>query len=314
VARRTTLGALVGWLIGLVSLALLVTALIRTWEESQERVLPEPWQWIVAAVLVPLVPLCSATGWALLFEGRGDRRWLRHSFYAAQIAKYVPGGITQVVSQVALSQRAGVGSSHAAAMFAVHALVGAVSTGGTFAIPVGILDRSLDPWLRAAFVAGGVLAVALLHRRWMVWLLDDLSRRWARIPDGGVVPSQSALLRAYAVGLLAFLINGLAFAVLVGPDAGIGDWALLVGAYSIAFTVGFLVLPVPSGIGVREGTLFLLLGGRIDTAVVISASLVHRLIYITIAEVLVLVITSAGRLRPTSTRLGARRSGRRVVD
>jgi hypothetical protein len=118
----------------------------------------------------------------------------------------------------------------------------------------------------------------------MVGLLR-LVRRQAP-PD--LVPPQRAILVSSAWSVATLLASGGAFALLVS-DASNGTLVAILG-YALAWAVGFLALPFPSGLGVREAVLVAVVG---PTAPVIAASIVHRLV--TIAAEGVLVVWS--RLR-----------------
>jgi uncharacterized membrane protein YbhN (UPF0104 family) len=64
----------------------------------------------------------------------------------------------------------------------------------------------------------------------------------------------------------------------------------IIGAYSISWILGFLVLISPGGLGVREGLLAFFLKFAIPTPIATLMALISR-IWITIGEVLFLVLS-----------------------
>jgi uncharacterized membrane protein YbhN (UPF0104 family) len=66
-----------------------------------------------------------------------------------------------------------------------------------------------------------------------------------------------------------------------------------VPAFAVAWTTGFLAVPFPSGIGIREGVLIAATGSPSGAASVIAASIVHRLV--TMVGEIVMILFSRRR-------------------
>lgn len=76
-------------------------------------------------------------------------------------------------------------------------------------------------------------------------------------------PSQRALVVATAFGALNSVLVGSAFGLLIPSATSVREVAIATGAFAFAWLVGFLVVPLPAGLGVREALLVLGLGDAI---------------------------------------------------
>lgn len=257
---------------GLLALGFLGVAFWKTWDPSRPPALP-PWPMTLSAFAVVVAGMAAAgRSWATLFEGAGSTRRLAHGLYVALFGKHIPGGIWQVIGQIGLAVGPGVSAAKAATAFPVMVLVqlvGGLSAGAL----LGLFGTGVTGWLRVLAV-GGLAALPLLRREWMAAAADRI-RRWRKIEGPDHLPSQAAILRCYGWTVATFLLSGLGFALLLPAPGDVG-LAAVIGAFGLAWVVGFLAVPFPSGIGVREGVLVALLGSV--AAPVIAASLLHRLV------------------------------------
>lgn len=280
VAARVTFG--VAGLLGLIA------TFMSTWDRAQDNVVP-PWPAIViSAMLVVSGLLVAVNGWLVLLVRSDLRSRLKRAFFVAQLGKYIPGGIWQAVGQVGLSAQAGASTAQATTALPVHSvtqIAGTATIGMITAFTPGVP-------VQARFGAlVGITFLTLLHRRWMVRLLQALRRVSRRIPPSDIVPPQPAILRAYAWALGSMVLTAGGFSVLIGalvPDVSVVQ---SLPAFSLAWTAGFLALPFPAGIAVREAVLVAVLPTA-STAPVIAAAVAHRLVTIT-AEVALIAWSSA---------------------
>ncbi|RIK03602.1 MAG: hypothetical protein DCC48_16300 [Acidobacteria bacterium] len=240
----------------LLGLAAMGWAFYATLDESG-NVLP-PLGYIVGGFGVALVAyMLAARMWIALFDGLGDHRILAGAFYTSQVAKYLPvGGALQVAGQVSLSRQDEIALGRAAIVYPVFALA-AVASAATLSAGLSVTADHL-PWsLRWLFLLG-LLAPLLLIRSLTRWVLDTARRLIKRIPSSKMIPSQAAIWRAYGWGLLNMAVYGASFAIVfhpLAPDVGPVHVTL---SFVLAWLVGFLALPVPAGLGVREGVLIAL--------------------------------------------------------
>lgn len=259
---------------GLAGVTFLAVALWETWDRSRPPVMPHWSAWLTAFAAVLAAMAAAARGWATLFEGAGSIRRLAHGLYVAHFGKHIPGGVWQVVGQIGLAVGPGVSAAKAATAFPVMVVVqvvGGLSVGALLGFSAG----TAPGWVRVLAVCG-LATLPLLRREWMTAVAARI-RKWRRLEEDDHLPSQAAILRCYGWTLVTFLFSGLAFALLLRSlsDAGVGI-VPAIGAFGVAWVVGFLAVPFPSGIGVREGVMVVLVGPV--AAQVIAASVLHRLV------------------------------------
>jgi len=272
-------------------LAFLVIALVDTWSRSSE-LLRSPVRLVFAFVIVVASLMLWSRAWSALLEHEADARALRHGFYLSQLGKYVPGGIWQAAGQVSLARDAGADLTRASTAFVVLAVAqvaGAATVGGLTAL----FAPDLPTPYRVAVIAGLLLSL-LVYRGWMVATLRLAGRVVKRLDVTGV-PSQRAILHSYAFAAVATAVASASFALITRPhDAGLAFAAL--SAFATAWWIGFVAIPFPSGIGIREAVLLAALRTPLTSGVVLGAAIGQRLVSI-VAEATLIGTTGTHRLR-----------------
>jgi hypothetical protein len=283
--------------IGLAGLIGLAVAAFTSVDDARSQALPG-WGPLLLAGGVQIVSVAfSAQAWVSLFPPDADRRMLTRGLYTSQLTKYLPaGGFVQVASQVALSSEPG-GLALAALrlpVFSMCSVVAAATTGSLLA-----LSDDLPTWGRVA-AGAALLTVVVLDRRVLARVLGAARRFISRLPEPTALPSQAAILRCYGFALLNMVTYAGAFVLLLGDLADVDP--LRVGAaLGAGWAAGYLVLPLPSGLGVREGVLKVALPG-IAIGSLLGASLAHRLLGL-VAEGL---LAGQAHLRSSLTRRAER--------
>jgi len=231
------------------------------------HVLPSWPRVIVCLVLVLAGLLAGGTAWRTLFGPAGRARGLSRGFYFATLARYVPGGVWQPIGQVGSAAGTGIPMTTALIAYPVHAVIYVVS-GAILSAGVAFTGHRLPLVVR--IVAGfAVLTAVFLNRRWMAWALTLARRVTHRLPRVEELPSQARIFRAFAFSFAAVALTDIAFAILVKGGAA------AVCAFSAGWTIGYVLIPIPSGLGVREAVIIGLL--PLPTSVVLTAAIAHRL-------------------------------------
>ncbi|MFC5380248.1 lysylphosphatidylglycerol synthase domain-containing protein [Aquipuribacter nitratireducens] len=251
---------------------------------------------VLALGLTLVGVLATGECWRVLLAGLGGRpapSVAHRVFYVTQAGKYVPGSLWPVLAQAALARRYGVGRATvvtASTLFLLlhtvtGVVVGVVALGPTAA---GSWGRLLYPVALAGLL---VLLPPVLGR-----LLGLLARSGRVRP--GTPPSWGATARATALMALAWAAYGAATWVLLVPlSPGTADAALArtaVGAYALAWVVGFLAVAAPAGVGAREAVLVAVLQPGVGLGGALSVALVSRVV-LTVAD-LGLAAASSGVL------------------
>jgi uncharacterized membrane protein YbhN (UPF0104 family) len=264
-----------------VGLGAIAFAVSETVKDAKEHVLPSAGALAVAAVLALVAIVSSARAWVALFsdlvDSRASRSVLRGTFYLSQLTKYLPvGGVAQAASQLGLARSVGVPLKRAAVAFPVSA-VGAV-VGGAMLGSGLVLDSELPAWTRALTLLG-LATVVLLHRGLMARVLDQARRFIRRVPGSDQLPTQSDIFAFYGWALVTLSALCAAYAVLLHSLTTAANPFVVFSAFAVSWMIGFVVVPIPAGVGIREAVLIALLPG-VGAAPLLAASLALRLLSI----------------------------------
>lgn len=264
-----------------VGLVGMVVAVAGTVDDARDHVMPDPGALALAAALSLGAILTSGRAWVALFQdtlaGRDHRIRFEGNYYVSQLTKYLPaGGAVQAASQVSLAASAGVPVGRVALAFPVSAVASAAA-GATLGATL-VLASDLPGWARGLAVLG-LAAPALLHRRFLARVLETVRRFVPRIPAPDRLPDQRSIFRFYGWALISIGFTATAYAVLLHALDGHANPAVVVSASAMSWTIGFLAIPLPAGIGVREAVLVAALPG-VGTTPLLAASLAHRLLAI----------------------------------
>lgn len=280
--------AVVGWFVA--------RTFIDRWEEFRTYPLDlqvNPGLLVLAALVVWSGYAALIAGWRGVLRGWNETLapWQAGRIWAlSSLGKYLPGKIWAVAGMVVMAQRAGVRPVAAAGSALVMQLL-AMGTGAAVVALTGVLALATDGWLRLGLIAVLVASVAgtlvLLQTGW-------LNRILARLP-GGVdqvaTPTPLSILGGVAANVLAWGAYGVAVWLLARALIPEVSFPLLttIGAFAASYIVGFLVLLVPGGLGVREGVFVLMLQGVVGLAPATAIALASRLLF-TLTEVGVAVL------------------------
>lgn len=223
---------------------------------------------VAAWVAIAAYYLLFAGGLTLVIRALGYRPRYRDIFklsFAANLGKYLPGGVWQVAGKVAMARQAGVDR---------HALLVATTTESAVSVAGGLLlfltttlvgapfPSEVPRWPLLALVAAILVA---LHPRVFARVVA-LGMRLLKIegePPHLKLPAILALVAYYGA---IWVVAGAGFwlftrSLTSDPGASVFAYA---GYYAAASVGGLLVLFVPAGLGVREGFLVTLIGGVVS--------------------------------------------------
>lgn len=189
------------------------------------------------------------------------RAGLRPFFYSL-LGRYVPGRVAVALGKIYLYERRGVprlGAALAVAYENVFAAVGGVAV----ALALAALLTEAFSWTALAFAAAAALTLVILVqpkvlRHLLAWPLKKM--RLGEIGPKMFIGRGGALAfalayAAYCVGLGVFF----AFFAAAFVPLGAAEAAQAGAAFVAAAVVGYVAVFAPSGLGVREGLLVLLL-------------------------------------------------------
>jgi hypothetical protein len=228
-------------------------------------------------------------GWRLIMKSFGDPMRRSDSavvWYSSILGRYVPGSVAMVAGRIGMCRRHGIPASTTFASLVYENALILISSLLLAAASVPFWPPF--PYERYALLLTllAPVGLAFLHPAIFGRLANAGLRRLKREPLKATLPFRRVLLLVpYYVG--GWLLLGLSFCALAASIAPVeaGDLALLIGGYAFAWEIGFLALVTPSGLGVKEGILYVIL--RLVFPAPISAALVvlSRL-WQTLAEVI----------------------------
>jgi uncharacterized membrane protein YbhN (UPF0104 family) len=222
------------------------------------------------------------------------RAGLRPFFYSL-LGRYVPGRVAVALGKIYLYERRGVprlGAALAVAYENIFAAVGGVAV----ALALAALLAEAFSWTALAFAAAAALTLVILVqpsllRRLLAWPLKKMRQR----------ELSPKMLLGHG-GALAFALCYAAYCVLLGVffaffaaafvPLGAAGAAQAGAAYVAAAVLGYVAVFAPSGLGVREGLLVLLLQRYMSAGEAAFLAVASRLVAVA-AELLLAGLAAA---------------------
>ena len=268
-------------------------ALRDSWADAGPRLRDaDPVDLAIAFVLMAVYYLLFVVGWQWILRALSVRvsySVALQSEMASMLAKYVPGGIWTPAARVFWLKKAGTDAATPVIVSSIlleaglSAVSGVLVFGAGLAI-VGDADAPLVPLALFALVVA-----ALLHPRVFRWITTRVFK-----PFGGV--EMPDLPYRVLLGLLVFyafswLVGGAAFLFLiraVGGNSGADSIVFLGGTAAVGAIVAVLSIIAPSGLGVREASMYGLVLAVTSSGVALGAVVLNR-IAITLVEATLLL-------------------------
>jgi uncharacterized membrane protein YbhN (UPF0104 family) len=267
--------------IGVAGGVFVVRAIANQWSEVRSSLSDAEPVWLVLAVVcAALGMLAIALPWKRALRIVGIEAGLAACvtwYFVGEIGKYVPGGIWPVVGRAELARRGGHPRSGAYASVALS--LGALYLSGMLLValllPLRLMSNSNGSlWVLVLLPVG----LALLHHRPLTWMVELAEKAMKRKLDVRI-PPWSESLKLIACYLPAWVLIGTAtwcVARAFDPDVG---WLTIAPAAMLSWVVGFVLVPVPGGVGVREAAFVALVGGAVPSGVRATIAVVARLAF-----------------------------------
>ena len=313
VQRRALINA-VGVAIGVAGLAFVGVRIYGDWDELTATLDSAQPAWLATAVLAGVVSMTIiGLNWLALIRRRGHDALFRRGmswFFTGQLGKYVPGGIWPVVGQAELASRCGVdrrNSYLATASSMAFTLLGAVTVAAVCGM-ASPYDRRFTAFLLTLGVAVGVAALAIPQVRTVVArAATAVTRGRAELPEAPVVVLFT--LRHVPVWVMFGAMNVCVLIALGGGrDPGLSGGLVvdMLFASALSWIVGFVVVGVPGGIGVRESVFVALMTGPLGTTLALSVAVAGRLVTIAVDLLGALIAGAIARFSPPPSTVSVR--------
>jgi glycosyltransferase 2 family protein len=231
------------------------------------------WQWILAGLGIEI-------GYGLALQAE----------MASMLAKYVPGTVWTPLARIVWLRRSGVRQTAVVlGSIALEAGLSAISGVLVFAFSL-LFVGGQGPEVIVPLAAFTVVVGVLIHPR----VFSVLARRVLSRFGGEELPvlSYRLMLALLAFYSLTWLVGGVALYLLVrslGGDPGLDSIPFLGGTAAVGAIVAVLSVFAPSGLGVREGSMYGLMLAVTSPPVALGVTVLNRLA-ITIVEALLLAV------------------------
>ena len=246
----------------------------------------------ISLAIVAAYYLVFVLGWIRILAAYGIRIpyiVALQSEMLSMLAKYIPGGVWTPTARVVALRRFGVKDTPVVlASILLEAGLSALAGIGVFLVGLAIIGGADVPLLPLG--AFGVLVAFLLYPPVFAKVASRLLR-----PFGahGVAPLPArtafSLLGFYA---LTWPLGGAGLFFMlrsVGGDPAVSSIPFLGGVSAVGAIVAVLAVFAPSGLGVREASMYGLLLAVVDEAVALGATVLNRLA-ITLVEAALLLV------------------------
>ena len=238
---------------------------------------PPLWALVPAGILNLMALYAGAQSWSAVLPVEVDRRVASNSFYTSQLMKYSPvGGVAQAASQVVLATGDDVTGVKATTAMIVSKLT-VVFAGSVFGPVLALSQPDLVLWQRAILM---LTPLALLGgtRRFLESLVRVTAKVLRKDLDHAILPDQAGVWRSVLWAIPGLGFSGAAFAILA-VASGLGANPIQAAAgFVLAWVIGFLVIPIPAGLGIREAAIAFLVAG--DPASTLVAAVLFRLVVV----------------------------------
>ena len=227
--------------------------------------------------------------------GRSLKVWL-----LSQAGRYVPGKVWFALGRMYLNEREGVPKAVTTVATALELVLVLASSVVVFAVTWAITGSAAGgPYIWLVLVAP--VAVAAVHPRVIAAVLKRFRKGDTRLDL-----RYRDILRLLGAYCLCWCLYGVGFYLastsvrLTGSGApsqgpvGLNHLTEMIGINALAWTVGFVSIITPAGLGVREGVAFSLLSKILPRPYPSLIPLVVR-VWVTIAELVSIGIAAAAR-------------------
>jgi hypothetical protein len=228
-----------------------------------------------AIVFLPYALLVSRFGHRPPWSGMIGAVWI------SQVARYVPGKVSSVVSMALALRRYGVPDQVAVSTLVIVDGLSVV-IGMLVAIPITLWEpvRQFLPMAWLWCILGMAAALVCLHPRVFGTVGNFLLVRIGYKPFASLPRLRDYVRPALALAL-TYVLFGVGYWLMarsLGAEAAPADLPIFICAVTVVLIGGFLAFFAPAGLGVQEGLLLVLLGPMIGAGPAAIIAVLMRLL------------------------------------
>jgi uncharacterized membrane protein YbhN (UPF0104 family) len=283
IAKHSRLKKLVSYLIVLAILAYLLKNIVINWSIIKI----EFGKFHYGVFLLSFIFLClhnifNIKGWQLILQELGENlsyNQCLHIWMYAQMGRYLPGKIWMLLGRIHLAQQAGLNAIKSACSVYVElaaSSVAALTLGALALLQIGL---SL-PTNHELLIYGSIVALLILVHPTIFEKCLNIGLRLLKRPVISIPLSFASIVKLIAFYVTGWQLSGIVLFLFVSPFASVNFYSipLLAGTAAMAWLIGLVSVFSPSGLGVREGILTLLLSHFIPLPIAATIALLLRIL------------------------------------
>ncbi len=281
-ARRASTA--VGVVLGVAALVFVVRSIAAERTQIADAFATADLAWLVVGAVAAAVGMTAiALPWRRVIALLGDDMPTREvvgRYYVGEIGKYLPGGVWPILGRGELAVRWGVSrvAAYGSVLLSLLALYLAAALVVTAGLPVLLAgDDGTGPIAVVLLLPLGLLGLHPAIMRRVLDLGERLIRRPLDLPTPAWGASVGLVLRYLPAW---FAIGGATWAVARALDPGAGILDVGVAAV-LSWLVGFVLIPVPGGVGVREAA-FVAAAGSLDPGIAAAVAVTARALFVAV--------------------------------
>lgn len=247
------------------------------------------WLYLVAATIFAIISrYWGVMIWRFILSDLGAEKLpgfmtMADVYAKSWMGRYIPGTVTWIAGKVYMASTHGIPKSRLAVSSLLEGGIQIISN-----LVVSMLLLGLDPRLNiipAKYKFLMILCAGVL----LLILTPSIFNRIIRLayfvirkkePQEELLINGKAVLRAFLLYVVAGLILGVGEFFItrtIDPAISWHDFWFVVGAFNLAGALGMLAIGVPSGIGVRDGVVLLLLSVIMPKEIALAVTVTSRL-------------------------------------
>lgn len=251
------------------SLAFMAYLLISQWNSIPETEITINLGLMVFSIFCLLILfLLDAYGWHLILRSLNQtinaqtsiRIWILSS-----VTRYLPGGIWPYIGRVSMSKKAGIEySTSSVSLYIETLLLASSSLAVGFPALLGTTGIPVSPY---AGLASLVLFGLAMHPK-VIMLLGYLPGKIGKVFSSLKLPLIRHIFFLYIYYVIFWILFGVVFVCFVLSIYSVPSehWIHVGSSIALGFSIGFIVIFFPGGIGIREATIYLLLAPTLTPA------------------------------------------------
>ncbi|MDD3802867.1 MAG: lysylphosphatidylglycerol synthase transmembrane domain-containing protein [bacterium] len=242
---------------------------------------------IISFFFVPIWFSLLSLAYQFILSGMGAKISLLNSMRIIGIStfgRYIPGKIWFTVGRAVLAERVGVSKKNSFTAVLIETFY-LILTGLTFFVFSYKYITGKSAYFLLLFPAS-FAAVSLVKPGVFTFLMNIFLRKMKK----DTIEMNMSIKDAFVLNgiyILMWLGFGLQFLFLIKSLGFSANSVFLISVYPVAWVLGFIVIFIPSGIGIREGVMVFLLSHFMDGGTALAISILSR-IQMTLSELLFL--------------------------